>query len=437
MGISELLIFAVAIGFLVYAFTGSRRSVGLVLCAGVFLLLGIRFMGARNPRGALVKIAPFEIETSGHKFVFIIDRTASMAEGGERSPLHLAKKQLKRSIIELDSDRLFQIITYDQKPESCLGTPPTLVPANQSQIYRALGVIDDLNAGNGSEPSESPCHFRALLMALDMRPGVIYYVTDGRLASLSDKQLDIIKGLSRRSVIHVVQIVNDAKQPRPQWLEHLATRNGGKFRRVVLDASTGQSDLERTEAANVEPAAGDAGKRPVWVGEEPRFVSEGRRVFVVSTDLYSTHARCRTALDAEIRQAANKYADRILEHQGAGRHVVNRSLLDRIEKETYTEVIKNEDPVIGEMRRMYARIVIDEWAVEYLKSRWRERMLLGAAVAAGLLLGLVGAVFAYLKLDTATRGYYSGRLKFAAGSVIIVLLGLAAVLASKFDLIVL
>ena len=43
---AELLIFAVAVGFLVYAFTGSRRSVGLVICAGVFLLLGIRFMNA-------------------------------------------------------------------------------------------------------------------------------------------------------------------------------------------------------------------------------------------------------------------------------------------------------------------------------------------------------------------------------------------------------
>ena len=40
----------------------------------------------------------------------------------------------------------------------------------------------------------------------------------------------------------------------------------------------------------------------------------------------------------------------------------------------------------------------------------------GLAGAAGLFLGFLGTVFSYFKLDTATRGYYSGRLKLAAGT---------------------
>jgi len=37
------------------------------------------------------------------------------------------------------------------------------------------------------------------------------------------------------------------------------------------------------------------------------------------------------------------------------------------------------------------------------------------------LLGLMGVVFAYLRLDTATKGYYSGRLQFLAAAAILAL----------------
>ena len=48
----------------------------------------------------------------------------------------------------------------------------------------------------------------------------------------------------------------------------------------------------------------------------------------------------------------------------------------------------------------------------------------------GLLLAFVGTIFGYLKMDTATRGYYSGRLRFGAGIVLLAIVGGALVLAA-------
>ena len=42
-----------------------------------------------------------------------------------------------------------------------------------------------------------------------------------------------------------------------------------------------------------------------------------------------------------------------------------------------------------------------------------------AAGGMGLVIIVLGTLFGYLKLDTATRGYYSGRLKLAAAAVIL------------------
>jgi uncharacterized membrane protein len=45
-------------------------------------------------------------------------------------------------------------------------------------------------------------------------------------------------------------------------------------------------------------------------------------------------------------------------------------------------------------------------------------------LGSGVVLALVGTIFAYVKLDTWTRGYYTWRLRIAAG---VVLLALVAV----------
>jgi hypothetical protein len=59
---------------------------------------------------------------------------------------------------------------------------------------------------------------------------------------------------------------------------------------------------------------------------------------------------------------------------------------------------------------------------QLVEQTWRrsvvDKNLRYAGASAGLLLALLGTVFGYLKVDTATRGYYSVRLKLATGAVV-------------------
>jgi hypothetical protein len=50
-----------------------------------------------------------------------------------------------------------------------------------------------------------------------------------------------------------------------------------------------------------------------------------------------------------------------------------------------------------------------------------------------LLLVLIGTAFGYLKLDTLTKGYYSGRLKLAATAVILTAAAATALAVRQAD----
>src|SRR2546423_13659913 len=104
-----LLVLAIAIGFLVYVFTGSSRLVAGVLFCGLLALLAAGFFSVvrqdASHRGRLVELAPqrqpmraeelgpaagtslFDVPARGHSFVYVIDASASMPPGGAGSPL--------------------------------------------------------------------------------------------------------------------------------------------------------------------------------------------------------------------------------------------------------------------------------------------------------------------------------------------------------------
>ena len=57
--------------------------------------------------------------------------------------------------------------------------------------------------------------------------------------------------------------------------------------------------------------------------------------------------------------------------------------------------------------------------------------LRGLALGFGAVLCLLTVVFGYLRLDTATRGYYTGRLQFLAATAILIVIVAGALLASR------
>ena len=87
------------------------------------------------------------------------------------------------------------------------------------------------------------------------------------------------------------------------------------------------------------------------------------------------------------------------------------------------------------MNQAHALLVFDRPFVRELNDRWHRIKalvrLLQVGLGAAVVLLLLSTVFAYFRLDTATKGYYTGRLQIMA-AVAILALAAAGVLMAQW-----
>lgn len=182
--------------------------------------------------------------------------------------------------------------------------------------------------------------------------------------------------------------------------------------------------------------------RPEWVDAPPLEISTaGAYQEVVTSGQFATWKECQTALDAKIALAVGEYLERIDYAPPGARYgppLVSRAFIDeRIVKELYSE--RPNSPRAGEMCEMHALLAFDDATRRELRQSLAERYesgiqahrLLGVGALAGLLLALVGSVYGYLRIDTATKGYYSGYLQIALFLIAITIISGASVVLSE------
>jgi hypothetical protein len=177
---------------------------------------------------------------------------------------------------------------------------------------------------------------------------------------------------------------------------------------------------------------------------------------VVCSGPHETERECRQFLNRELQRAAHEYIDWYL---GSGYddtfkpstfvrydlNAIRQRLVAADEeggkksKKIYHEVIKVS---FGPMHQMHAQLAFDASFRRELDDRraeldrhWREWLisgrLLGSALSFVMVLTLLGIFLGYFRLDTATRGFYTGRLQFLAAIVILAVLSAGALLASR------
>lgn len=164
------------------------------------------------------------------------------------------------------------------------------------------------------------------------------------------------------------------------------------------------------------PGAG----RPDWMDAPMGRDGDVYRT-IATAGPYSTAAECHEKLPEALQDAVRSYVERRW-GAAAGRRV--QLPLSYIHGRIVRgEWLEQAEFSFGPMYNLHERLEFDALVAKEIERRYREAEVVSrvsyAGLAAALALSLIGVVFSYLKLDTLTRGYYTGRLRVAAGAVIL------------------
>ena len=179
------------------------------------------------PPGGSTSTGFFGIEARGRKFVYVLDRSASMAvEGGV--PLDTAKRELVRSLDSLGGSQQFHLVFYNQRvtvfaPGSHRGRP---IFADDETKAAARRFIEGIRADGGTR------HHEALATALRLRPDVVFLLTDADAGDdlAADEAARLARDLGS-TTLHVVQFATGEEVRSPR-LERLALGSGGRYERI-------------------------------------------------------------------------------------------------------------------------------------------------------------------------------------------------------------
>lgn len=164
----------------------------------------------------------FGVSSQGTRFAYIVDISGSM---GDNRKLPTAMGELARSIESLPDYAYFYIVLF-QSNITVPSWQSGWVQARPSAINRARRWLEDIAPGGGTLPHEA--FFK--VFSLDVRPDVLFFLTDGRLNEPLPVE-DIVQMNSRgkRVVINTIAFGDSADR---EYLRAIAEECGGTYRFV-------------------------------------------------------------------------------------------------------------------------------------------------------------------------------------------------------------
>jgi len=179
---------------------------------------------SKNIPGGGVQTQVFGVQGQGSKFLYVFDRSGSMA-GYRGRPLRAAKRELIASLGDLQRTHQFQIIFYNQAPMPfCTpGNKPRMMWGDERSKALAKQFI------NGVVADGSTKHLQALVMALKLHPDVIFFLTDADEPRMTADELAMIRRLNTHGTsINTIEFGFGPDPKRENFLKKLARQNGGK-----------------------------------------------------------------------------------------------------------------------------------------------------------------------------------------------------------------
>jgi hypothetical protein len=200
------------------------------------------------------------------------------------------------------------------------------------------------------------------------------------------------------------------------------------------------------------PLGGEAGNapntpRPAWVDRDPLQVGDAYQVSV-SSGPQEKMGECPPALDEQLNKAVAAYIDEYFGSKAAGQYRVSDLIqydLGYIKKHLVKRGSTFEEKLQMSFGPMYQMHALLEFGPAFRKELDGRRgdlerharevaiafRLRGLALGFGAVLCLLAVLFSYLRLDAASRGYYTGRLQFLAATAILIVMVAGALLASR------
>jgi hypothetical protein len=207
--------------------------------------------------------------------------------------------------------------------------------------------------------------------------------------------------------------------------EAAAPRNS----RATPDHSQGHGDAEHAatpesiallpsgERAAIPMSTGDKDSLPEWAKQGGGIGPDGIYFTVVKCGPNLNFDSCWNELRREVDEAARDYRARSM--WGDDYHPPNRPMPEHIRDQLMAEhFLEKGDSSVGETMSLYTRVVFSPQAMSAVRA-WQKDLLaehrtLFATIFGGLIVGLVGVTYGYFRIDTATLGYYTWRLRFIA-----------------------
>jgi Ca-activated chloride channel family protein len=173
--------------------------------------------------GGQTAVPFFGVKARGSKFVYVLDRSASM---GTRNAIGVAKANLLASLQTLDETNQFQVIFYNLRYSMMpagegTGRFPFATAINKEWAHEFIKRI---------VPDSGTDHLPALKQALSLDPDVIFFLTDADEPKLRDRQLEEIRRRNRSGArIHSIEFGIGPPLGEETFLERLARMNGGSY----------------------------------------------------------------------------------------------------------------------------------------------------------------------------------------------------------------
>ena len=172
--------------------------------------------------GNTATVSVFGISGTGTRFVYVFDRSISMAG----PPLRVAKQQLIASLESLDSVHQFQIIFFNHEPQAwdLTGGQNRIAFATDANKRLAEKFIRNVTATGGT--------FRrtALQLALRLQPDVIFFLSDTDDPMAKVDLAEAIRRARRDAIsINTIEYGSGDRSTDENFLVQLARETGGRY----------------------------------------------------------------------------------------------------------------------------------------------------------------------------------------------------------------